>query len=84
MCHRGTYLPAGVKTPLDPPRNAGTLPPIRPISWISLVMFVAGVVVGVIYLANGRPKHAITFMALAVVGAAGLWMTSGPRSRSHQ
>jgi hypothetical protein len=76
--------------PAQPPRRltgvsgAGTLTPIRPISWISLVVFVAGVVVSVIYLANGRTKHAIAFMALAAVGAAGVWMTGGPRSRSHQ
>jgi hypothetical protein len=47
-------------------------------------VFVAGVVVGVVYLAAGRPKHAAALMGLAVVGAIGVWMTSGPRSTTHQ
>jgi hypothetical protein len=62
----------------------GTLPAIRPIWWISLVVFIASVVIGVIYLTNDRPKHGAALIGLAAVAAVGVWMTSGPRSKSHQ
>jgi hypothetical protein len=56
---------------------------MRPVWWVSLVLFVASIVVGFIYLADGRPKPAAAFFALAVV-AVGLWMTSRPRPRRQR
>jgi hypothetical protein len=64
--------------------GAGTVPRIRPLWWIALVVFGASVVIGAVYLANGRPKHAIAFFGLAVVAAVGVWFTSGPRPRTPE
>jgi hypothetical protein len=55
---------------------------MRPVWWVSLVLFVASVAVGVIYLANGRPRRAAGFLALAVV-AVGLWLVSRPRPKKQ-
>jgi hypothetical protein len=54
---------------------------MRPIAWICLAVFIASVVIGVIYLANDRPRHAGAFIGLAVVAAVVLWLTSVPRGR---
>jgi hypothetical protein len=54
---------------------------IRPIWWISLVVFLASVTIGVIYLTNDRPKHGAAFIGLAAVAAVAVWVTSGPRPR---
>jgi hypothetical protein len=62
--------------------SAATVVPIRPVWWVALVLFVASIGVGVIYLADGRPKAAAAFFALAVV-AVGLWLTSRPRPRKR-
>jgi hypothetical protein len=55
---------------------------IRPVAWISLIVFIGSVIVGVVYLAHGRPKHGGAFIALAVVAAVVLYFTATPRPRA--
>jgi uncharacterized membrane protein len=54
---------------------------IRPVAWISLIVFIGSVIAGVVYLAHDRPKHGGAFIALAVVAAVVLYFTATPKPR---
>jgi len=54
-------------------------PRIRPVAWVCLAVFALSIVIAVVYLANDRPRRGGAFVALAVVAAVGVWLTTAPR-----
>jgi uncharacterized membrane protein len=50
---------------------------IRPLTIVALIGALALVVVAVVYLAIGHPKHALLFFGLAVVALVGAWFSTG-------
>jgi hypothetical protein len=50
---------------------------IRPLTIVALIGALALVVIAVVYLAIGHPKHALLFFGLAVVSSVGAWFTTG-------
>ena len=50
----------------------------RPLVWVCLAVIVIAVVVAIVYFVDGRPKHGLAFLGLAVVAGIGAWFASAP------
>jgi hypothetical protein len=55
---------------------------IRPLAWVCLAVLVVSLVIAVVYFVDGRPKHGVAFIGLAVVAGIGVWFTTAPSKAS--
>ena len=71
--HRAAYYPSvpEAKVPFR----------IKPLTILAVVAAVVLIVVAVVYLTIGHPKHALLFFGLAVLALIGVWFSTG-ESRS--
>ena len=51
---------------------------MRPLAWVAVAVLVVSVGVAMFYFLDGRPKHGLAFLGLAVLAGIGAWFASAP------